>query len=267
MDAFGGYEEFPFVAEFYDETTPYRGREDVDFFVEEARRSGGPVLELGSGTGRVLIPTARAGVPITGLDGAEPMLERCRVRLAAESPETRARVELVRADMRDFALGRTFPLITCPFRPFQHLLTVADQISCLQAVRRHLGPGGQLILDLFNPSLTVLTDPALDAEFGSEPEFVTADGRKVIRRLRFTQRDLVNQINHAEIIFHVTHPDGRAEKLVHAFQIRYLFRYEAEHLLARCGFKLVAAYGDYRRSPFGARYPGELILVAEACGD
>ena len=60
----------------------------------------------------------------------------------------------------------------------------------------------------------------------------------------------------------MTHPDGRTERLVHSFPMRYLFRFEAEHLLARCGFEVEALYADYDRSPYGSKYPGELIFVA-----
>jgi hypothetical protein len=65
-----------------------------------------------------------------------------------------------------------------------------------------------------------------------------------------------------ELIYHVTHPDGRQERIVHAFPMRYFFRYEIEHLLARCGFKIETIYSDYDKTPFGVKYPGELIVVA-----
>ena len=73
------------VAEFYDHVVEVREREDVDFFVDQARESGGPLLELGCGTGRVLIPTAKAGIEIVGLDLSVSMLEQCRKRLASEA--------------------------------------------------------------------------------------------------------------------------------------------------------------------------------------
>ena len=100
---------------------PYRDRADVAFFVEEATRSAGTVLELGCGSGRVLIPTARAGIDIVGLDGSPAMLTRCQQRLTAESPAVQTRIALIPGDMRRFGLGRRFPLVTMPFRPFLHL--------------------------------------------------------------------------------------------------------------------------------------------------
>ena len=251
-----------FFAEAYDHVVPYRERRsDVAFYVDLARESGGPVLELGCGTGRVLIPTARAGVAIVGLDGAGPMLERCRAKLDAEPAPTRTRASLIEADMRGFDLDREFALVTCPFRPFQHLLTVEDQLACLAAVRRHLAPAGRFALDLFDPDLAHLTGE-LGQESAPEPAFELPDGRRVVRRHRIVARDLSEQWQDVELIHDVRHPDGREERLAHAFRMRHGFRFEIEHLLARVGFAVEAAYSDFERSPLGAHGGRELIFVA-----
>ena len=226
-----------------------------------ARESGGPVLEVGCGTGRVLVPTARAGLEVTGLDLSPNMLAKCRERLAVEPPEVRRRATLVQGDMRAFDLGRTFAMVTIPFRPFQHLVTVEDQMACLACVRAHLADGGRFIMDLFNPSLPRLVDEKYLKE-GGGASMEMPDGRRVVRRERLARRDLFGQVNYCELIYYVTHPDGREERLVHAFPMRYLFRYEVEHLLARCGFNLEAVYADYDKSPYGSKDPGELICVA-----
>ena len=260
----GGYQSDPFVARLYDQVIPYRERPDIDFFVESAKESGGPVLEVGCGTGRILLPTARAGIPITGLDLSEHMLAVCRGELAKEPKKVQDRVNLIWGDMRDFSLPEHFSLVTTPFRPFQHLLTIEDQISCLSSIRRHLEPGGKLILDIFNPSLTHLTRDNLGEEVDLEPEFTTPEGITVRRCNKTISRDLLNQINQVELIYYITHPDGRDERLVHAFSMRYLFRFEAEHLLIRCGFEVEEVYADYQKSPLGSTYPGELIFLAKA---
>ena len=261
----GGYQDNPFVARLYDQVVPYRDRPDVEFFVDFAQDSGGAVLEVGCGTGRVLIPTARAGIPITGLDLSDHMLEVCRQRLKDEPREVQDQVTLVQGDMRDFSLGKTFSLVTTPFRPFQHLLTVEDQISCLTSIRRHLEPGGTLILDIFNPSLKAITADNLGEEIGAEPEFTTPEGIKVLRFNKTISRDIINQIIQVELIYYLTHPGGQKERLVHAFPLRHLFRFEAEHLLSRCGFEVEDLYADYQKNPIGFTYPGELIFVARAC--
>jgi ubiquinone/menaquinone biosynthesis C-methylase UbiE len=114
---------------------------DVAFYVEQAKDSGGPVLELGCGTGRVLIPTARLGLSCVGLDASAEMLAVLREKNPPEN------LELVNGRMEAFDLGeRRFRLVTAPFRATQHLLDVDAQLSALENVRRHLAPGGAFVL-------------------------------------------------------------------------------------------------------------------------
>jgi SAM-dependent methyltransferase len=255
-------DEYSAVAELYDHVVPYATRGDVEFFVDEARRAGGAVLEVGCGTGRVLIPTARAGVAIEGIDASEAMLDVLRGKLAREDAAVRSRVHLHQADMRGFNLGRTFALATLPFRPFQHLLTVDDQVSCLTSIHHHLDPGGRVILDLFNPSLEFLVNRPIGELLPEGPAATLADGRRLERHFRIAAQDLFTQVNDIELVYDVTESDGRKRRAVHAFRMRYLFRYEAEHLLSRCGFVVEELYSGYDRSPYGSVYPGELIFVA-----
>jgi SAM-dependent methyltransferase len=262
MDA-SGYDRAPFIPEFYDYVVPYAARPDIGFYVEAARQHGGPVLELGCGTGRILIPTARAGIDINGLDASEGMLRVCRARLDSEPAKVRRRTDLHHGDIRDFNLGRRFQLITLPFRPFQYLLTVEEQLACLSAIWRHLEPDGQLVFDLFNPSVHHLAKPVDPTETDDEPPFTHPDGRTVTRRSRILERDLANQTFTGELVYDVTHPGGRTERLVHHYRFRYLFRFEAEHLLARAGFSVDQVYSGFDRAPYGSQYPGELIFVAQ----
>ena len=254
-------DEYEGAAEFYDYVVPYATRGDVEFFVDEARAARGPVLEVGCGTGRVLIPTARAGMTITGLDISPAMLEQCRIKLQAESAEVRARVELTQADMTAFDLGKQFALATLPFRPFQHLLTVDQQLACLTTIHRHLVDGGKVILDLFNPSLDYLVNRPIGVELPEGPPFTLPDGRHVVRSFRIAAEDRFAQVNDIELIYDVS-SNGESKREVHAFRMRYLFRYEAEHLLARAGFAVEHLYAGYDRSAYGSTYPGELIFVA-----
>ena len=250
------------TAAFYDAIVPYRQREDVAFFVEMARDSGGPVLEVGCGTGRVLIPTARTGVSITGLDASPAMLKVCRESLAREPEEVRECVTLVQGDMRDFQLDARFALITLPFRPFQHLLEVGEQIACLTCLYLHLEKGGLLVLDLFNPMIERLIEENYPAEFQVEPAAKLEDGSEMVRSTRIVSRDLARQCMDVEFQHDFTYADGRKEQYVERAPLRYFFRYEVEHLLARCGFEVEWLYADYTRKPFGEIYPGELLYVA-----
>ena len=250
------------IADLYDFVVDYQTRPDVTFFVEMAKSAGRPVLELGCGTGRVLIPTARSGVDIVGLDLSPQMLTVCKRKLADESSDVQSRVRLVEADFRQFELSQKFALITIPFRPFQHLLEVDDQLACLERIHRHLDDDGKLVVDVFNPSLPGLTRDNLGIEESAGPDFVLPDGRRVVRREKILARDLFKQVVSVELIYDVTYPDGHEVRFVHSLKMRYFFRYELEHLLVRAGFVIETVYGDYQRKPYGTTYPGELIFVA-----
>jgi SAM-dependent methyltransferase len=260
MSIDGWYADSPFVAETYDLVDPFRKRGDVGFFVDAAKEAAGLVLEIGCGTGRVLIPTARAGVNIVGLDLSSSMLAVCRNRLQQESEAVQSRAHLIQRDMREFTLGQSFDLITLPFTPFEHLIAVHEQMSCLQSIRRHLNKNGRVILDLVVP--LDVTGVKMGEESDGEPPFLMPDGRRVVRRNKLVSHDRFNQVTHAEAIYYVTHPDGHTERLVYTYRLRHLFRYEAEHLLVLCGFELMDVYGGFDKSPYGSKCPGKLILVA-----
>ncbi len=223
-----------------------------------ARAAGGSVLELGCGTGRTLIPCARAGAPVTGLDLSPEMLAHCEMLLDGETEEVRNRVSLVQGDMADFHLGSKFRLITTPFRPFQHLATVEEQLSALGCVREHLEPGGRFVLDIFDPDLEILTDYGRAEEFGEEPPFPMPDGSVVTVTYRNPSVDTVKQIVHCQMIFTVESPGHAPSRHVQEFIMRYTFRWEAEHLLHRAGFQVLSVLGGYSGEQVGS---GELVFI------
>ena len=126
---------------------------DVEFYRAMAARTGGPILDVGCGTGRIASVLASDGFEVVGLDLSEPMLRVARRRRASLAAEVAARMTFVCADMTGFELDRTFALLLVPARAFQFLLTVEAQRSALASMRRHLAPGGELVLDLFDPRL------------------------------------------------------------------------------------------------------------------
>src|ERR1051325_2503402 len=140
---------------FYDSCFPGLAG-DVQFYVEEAQKAGSPVLELGCGTGRILLPIAEAGVSVVGLDLSPSMLEILRRKLARCSAETQARVQLVEGDMRTFSLEQRFNLAMIPYRAFLHLLTSKDQRQALTCIRDHLVENGRLVLNIFDPDLELI---------------------------------------------------------------------------------------------------------------
>jgi ubiquinone/menaquinone biosynthesis C-methylase UbiE len=129
--------------------------EDVPFYVQEAVQSGGPVLELGVGTGRIAVPIAAAGIEVVGVDLSEGMLEVARERAELAGVQ----LDLRLGDMRDPPIDGEFPLVICPFRSLLHMETDADRRMALRAVSRGLSPGhGRFVFDVFTPSVDDIAD-------------------------------------------------------------------------------------------------------------
>ncbi|HEX9347212.1 MAG TPA: class I SAM-dependent methyltransferase [Gemmatimonadales bacterium] len=256
--AASSYDLIPDFGLLYDSVPLYAARQDVGFYVEEAKTARGPVLEVGCGTGRILLPIARAGGSITGLDGSPQMLERCRANLAAEPPAVQGRVRLVVNDMRAFDLGATYSLIIAPFRVVQHLTTIDDQLQFLATVARHLAPGGgRLVFDVFNPRFDMLVN-ADGMEREDTPEQRLPDGRTFRRAYRIAGVRWLDQVSEAELVYYV---DGK--RYVQAFEMRWYLVAELRNLLARAGFRVRDMYGDFARGPVVDGCP-ELVVVATA---
>jgi SAM-dependent methyltransferase len=250
----------PGIGELYDHVGLYGQRGDTAMYVRIARHIGGPVLELGCGTGRVLLPTARAGVAIAGLDRSTDMLARCRGNLASESAEVQARVTLVEGDMRDFDLRQQFALVTIPFRGFQHLTTIEDQLACLQRARTHLAPDGLLVFDVFNPHFGILVSSRAEEREDTPP--TALPGRRSLRRTaRVLAVDFIAQLSQVELVWYVTDASGREARHVQAFPMRWFMRAELEHLVARAGLRLIAVHGDMDEGPLAGDSP-EMVVVA-----
>jgi SAM-dependent methyltransferase len=124
--------------------------EDVDFYVAEARKAGGTVVELGVGTGRIAVPTAVAGVPVIGVDSSQRMLDICRAR--AEDAGVAQLLDLRLGDLRRPPVPERVALVTSPFRALLHLGSDAERVQTFRAVRDLLLPGGRLVFDVFAPS-------------------------------------------------------------------------------------------------------------------
>lgn len=266
FSSLGGYDAQPLLAELYDYTPPYLGRGDLAFYLNYSCATEGKILELGCGTGRILIPTAAAGCEIVGIDSSTYMLAKCRDKLRNQPRDVQNRAQIVYGDMTDFDLKETFSLVTLPFRSFQHLISISDQLSCLRCINRHLKTGGKLILDLFQVDPNRIVNPAYAQETEDFPDVELPDGRTFRRSHRVVSFHRAEQYNDVELIFYVTYPTGKTVRLVQEFPFRYFFRYEVEHLFARSGFRVLELFGDFDKSPLSNESP-EMIFVAERLSD
>ena len=250
------YDDIPDFGLLYDSVPLYAARRDVGFYVAEAKAAGGQVLELGCGTGRILLPIARAGCTIAGVDSSSQMLARCKEKLAAEAATVQARVMLQQRDIRDFALGAKYALIIAPFRVVQQLARIDDQLRFLAAVAHHLAPTGRFVFDVFNPRFDALTS-ADGVEREDTPELRLADGRTLRRGARVTRVRWVDQVTETELIYYVG-----GKRYVQAFDMRWYLAAELQHLLARAGFTVRAMYGDFARSALVDASP-DIVTIAE----
>ena len=236
----------PYLALLYD-AFPFE--KDLGFYQDLAVASQGEILELGAGTGRVLTSLVAAGHRVTGLDASPHMLRRARTKLDALGSEARSRARLVRGDIRNFDLGRQFGLIVMPAKTFFYLMTSEDQRRALECVAAHLLPGGRFALDLLNPSIAWLSQPAgllrhdLIA-YVPDLQATVARTETVIETRESGQTRTILSI------YDVVSDDGSTSRRFVEWRLRYAFRFEAQLLLEAAGLSVEATFGDYERGDF-----------------
>jgi 2-polyprenyl-3-methyl-5-hydroxy-6-metoxy-1,4-benzoquinol methylase len=231
----------------------------VNWYLNRARKFGGPVLDLACGTGRIAILLAKEGFEVTAIDQSEGMLGVFRRKLEREPEEIRKRIEIAQKPMSNFQLGRKFGTIIC-VDAFFHNLTVKEQMGCLQCVREHLAPEGRFLFNVRNPTCDFILAS------------VESQGKRFSERGRYELEDgstlLVEQAAAGDLVAQTTTTtlrliryDGEGneiEKGESGWTVRYLFRYEAEHLLYRCGFEIEEMVGDYHDGPVTEK--GQLVF-------
>jgi SAM-dependent methyltransferase len=217
--------------------------EDLPFYESLAQHTGGPVLELGVGTGRVALPLARGGQAVWGIDNNEAMLASARCK-AGDAPN----VQIVSGDMRDFDLGRSFALIYAGYGAFHHLLTPDDQLACFRSVERHLAPDGLFVFDLRAIFATDWEDgdsvPLLHDWTRELPDGET------VTKLRSVRVDRASQVQHETYYFDRVAADGSLRRLTTNVDLRFSTRYEIEGLLREAGLEIDQLYGGFDLSPY-----------------
>jgi len=250
-------EPYPeYVARFYDAVyAQVRDGVDNDCYLEAMRSAGGPVLEIGVGTGRLFTEARRRGIEAWGIDTSEAMLERCRARLAEPDRE---RVQV--ADAVSMKLGRRFALVVAPFRVLSHVPDPADQLRLLESVHAHLLPGGRFVFDLYVPHLGLLLEGMPETtDFDGEH----APGRRLRRVVSSRPADLSRQTNQVTMRF-LWDEDGREREEEWRFEMRFFFRFELEHLVARSPLVLEAIHGDFAGGPLTPESRDYVVVCGRA---
>jgi len=237
--------DFDVFARFFD--LDYGGfTEDLDLYRNFAAISGGPILDVGTGTGRVLLSLAAEGYRVVGVDVSPAMLRIAEAKLKASGLQA----QFVRGDIRDLRLEERFHLAIVAADGLMHLSTLADQGQALQKLHDLLIPGGMLIVDLFHPHPERLL--ALDKELVLAWSKRDPQTGHMVSKLVSRETDFALQLQHITFFYDELDKQGHVTRVIAPFVLRYLGRYEMELLLQRHGFVVEHVYGSYELDDFTA---------------
>lgn len=232
-------------------------RDDIGFYLARAKALGGPVLELGCGTGRVCIPLAEDGNETWALDLSEEMLAQLRGKLKDLSPAAVQRLHVVHGSMAGFDLGRKFDLIILPFRAFQALAERAEHEACLERIGKHLSEQGRFIMHVFKPK-GVFDQSWVQPESFDWEVTDPRTGRKVRRYEQRRKIDLDRQVLYVDLVYRI---EGSTEDIVEPLAVSYFFEDQMRSLLQRRGYAIFEELGYFDGRPMASG--PELIFV---CG-
>jgi ubiquinone/menaquinone biosynthesis C-methylase UbiE len=232
--------EYDIFAPYYD--LMHRYVKDISFYVKEAKKAKGKVLEIACGTGRLTIPIAKAGVDITGLDYSKDMLAVLRKKIKGMKNKPKIKY----GDMRTFKLKDRFNLIFVPFNSFLYLKTQEDQLKALKNFKKHLKKGGKLIVNIFFPNMELILKKNNKLIREKSKDFKNPATGNKIRAWVLPKYDVVNQsVYYTEIL-----KEFKGKKVVRTIKLpafmRYIWKNEFELLLQLAGFKKWKLYGGFK---------------------
>lgn len=249
-------QSYDIVARFYDLEFSERA-EESRFYIEYAKKLGPPVLELGCGTGKVLIPIAKSGVEVWGLDISEGMLNLARKKIELLDKEVASGITLIKGDMRNFSLLKRFNLIIIPFASFHNLTTTEDQKKALRCMHSHLTRKGLLILDLISPQLLVRA---------KRPVKEIGDGKGgEIKITQYGEDDFSRNppVTHTYRTYEETLDDGSIRTTSWHETSCYISRKYMEHLLNSEGFVVLDVYRNFNRDRYDSKIASNMYFIAK----
>jgi len=245
------------VARFYDAENADK-IDDLAMYSELAAEYGDPVLDVGCGTGRVMLYLAQAGCEVHGIDSEDAMLERARRKLDA-MPDVRERVTFYHGDVLTFPLERRFKLALLPYNALMHFHDQETQLRLLRRMREWTDPAGLLVLDLPNAGETFATQ---DSEaLTLERMFIEPDTGHLVMQQAVSVLDRVEQLMRVTWIYDEITGDGAIKRTIAPILFRYYFYPEIRLLLAQTGFEVHDVYGDVDGSPFEDGCPRMIVLA------
>jgi len=250
------------IARFYDAENADM-TDDLGLYDELADETGGPILDIGCGTGRVMLHLAQAGHRVVGLDHAEAMLARGSRKLDMMG-DLRARVRFVHGDVLDARLDDAFKLIVVPYNGFMHFSEQAEQLAALRRFREWIAPDGRLALDLPNAGEAFATQD--DGALVLERMFTEPETGHLVMQQSVSALDRTAQHLHVTWIYDKIGDGGAVHRTLAPLKLRYVFPGEMDLLLAATGWERLDVYGDYGREPFGEGSP-RMIVIARPAGE
>lgn len=220
--------------------------DDLGHWLRVARRTGGPVLDLGCASGRVAVPLARAGLEVLGVDRDPGMLEEAERAASAAGEDVAGRLRTIDADMRDFRLSEPVALAIAPMNSLQLLTEPEDRVACLRAVHAALRPRGELHFDVALPDLADIA-----ASLGVVRQIAAwqDDEGSVVHWASFDDLDTVTQTVALRTVVDLTGADGRLEREITTTDLHLYLPCELELLLAATGFEVLSIAGGFAGEP------------------
>jgi len=258
-----GSDKTDLIVKYYDLAFGISGKAELAWYLAAARASGGPILDMACGTGRLALVLAGEGFNVTGIDQSVGMLNQFNSKLREQPTAIRERVRIENQGMTDFNLGERFNTVIC-CDAFFHNLTVEAQINSLKCVTEHLAPMGCFTFNLPRPTCEYLlkSEASGGKEFQERGRYDLPDGSGSLLVEQAQAGDIENQRITTILRFTRTNPEGLVlDTGESSWTTRFLFRYEAIHLLYRSGFEVESLVGDYNNVP--VEEGGQLIFKAK----
>jgi SAM-dependent methyltransferase len=246
-----GSEKSDLLVKYYDLAFGITGAAEAEWYLNKVDQYGGPVLDLCCGTGRFSLMLACQGFEVTGIDQSIGMLNLFKKKLKSQSSEVRQRIQIENQRMTDFQLDHKFKTVIC-CDAFFHNLTVEHEIKCLRRIADHLLPDGRLIFNIHNPNCNFILKSKQSGGkiFEERGRYELPDGSGILLVEQATATDIDAQMTIATLRLTRLDLEGRPVEVAESgWKTRYLFKYEAIHLLHRCGFKVEKVVGDYENGP------------------
>lgn len=235
------------IARYYDAENTDKN-DDIDFYLELAEEHGGPLLDVGCGTGRVMFPLAEAGYEIHGIDNEPAMLQRAQDQLNV-APELRKLIHLHSGDVRDYNMPVKFKLTLVPYNGMMHFHDQETQLAVLRQLRKWTRDDGYLVLDLPNAG-DVFASQDTEA-ITLERTFLEPETGHMVMQQSVSYLDRVSQLMRVTWIYDEITGDGEVKRTFAPLTLYYYFYSEIRLLLALTGFDVVEVYGDLGFGEFG----------------